>query len=292
VLKSILILFFLLLVISCSPYVKNDSQSDPNLYKNNILSDQELFELANNHISNDRFEIALIELDKIEVLFPSSKYSSKSVLLKAYIHFIKKDYEKTRVISENFKRYYPGNIDIVYANYLEAMTYYVLIKKSDYSPKNAEIALEKFTFILNAYPNNKYEIDITTKIKIINNNLAEGKLEKAKFYMNRNNYNGALLYLLEIFENHSSSSTITETLYLLSKIYYDIDEIEISKNYASILGYNFPDSSWYNKSYKLLNNLEDIKGDEKWFEKYNPLNILIDDQENKSLNETNIQTLK
>ena len=126
-LKSILILFFLL-VVSCSPYTKDDNQIDPNLYKNNTLSDQELFELANDHISNDRFETALIELDKIEVLFPSSKYSSKSVLLKAYIHFIKKDYEKTRVLSENFKRYYPGNIDIVYANYLEAMTYYVLIK--------------------------------------------------------------------------------------------------------------------------------------------------------------------
>ncbi len=290
-LKSILILFFLLL-ISCSSYDKEGNQSDPNLYKNNTLSDKELFELANNHISNDRFETALIELDKIEVLFPSSKYTSKSILLTAYIHFLKKDYEKTRVISENFKRYYPGNIDIVYANYLEAMTYYVLIKKSDYSPKNAEIALEKFTFILNAYPNNKYEVDITTKIKIINNNLAEGKLEKAKFYINKGNYNGALVYLLEIFENHNTSSTITETLYLLSKIYYDIDEIEISKSYASILGYNFPDSSWYSRSYKLLNNLEDIKDNEKWFEKYNPLNILIDDEKKQSSNDSNIQTLK
>ncbi len=289
-LKSILILFFLL-VVSCSPYTKDDNQIDPNLYKNNTLSDQELFELANDHISNDRFETALIELDKIEVLFPSSKYSAKSILLSAYIHFIRKDYEKTRALSENFKSYYPGNIDIVYANYLEAMTYYVLIKKSDYSPKNAEIALEKFIFILNAYPNNKYEIDIITKIKIINNNLAKSKLEKAKFYMNKDNYNGALVYLLDIFESHNSSAIITETLYLLSKIYYDIDEIEISKSYASILAYNFPNSSWYNEAYKLIYNHDDIKNDVKWFEKYNPLNILIDD-EKKISNDSNIQTLK
>ena len=28
-----------------------------------------------------------------------------------------------------YKKYYPGSKDIVYANYLDAMTYYVLMKK-------------------------------------------------------------------------------------------------------------------------------------------------------------------
>ena len=74
--------------------------------------------------------------------------------------------------------------DIVYANYLDAMTYYVLMKKSEYSQENTSIALDKFNFIINAYPNSKYEIDILTKIKLINNNLAEEKLKIAKFYFN------------------------------------------------------------------------------------------------------------
>ena len=45
------------------------------------------------------YDLALIELDKIEVLFPSSEYANKSILVKAYIHFLKKDYEKTRALS-------------------------------------------------------------------------------------------------------------------------------------------------------------------------------------------------
>ena len=40
---------------------------------------------------------------------------------------VKKDYERTRAISESYKQYYPGSKDITYANYLEAMTYYILI---------------------------------------------------------------------------------------------------------------------------------------------------------------------
>ena len=190
--KSILILlsFF---IISCSTNDKDEYKNDQSVYENNTLKDFELFELANTYISSKQFDLALIELDKLEVLHPSSPFASKSMLVTAYIHFLYKDYEKTRAIAEMYKSYYPGSKDIVYANYLEAMTYYVLMKKSDYSQEQTYKAMEKFNFILNAYPNSKYEIDILTKIKLINNNLAAEKLSIAKFYLDKGNTNGLSL---------------------------------------------------------------------------------------------------
>jgi len=288
--KSILLLltFF---VISCSSNDKDEYENVQSVYENNTLKDFELFELANSYINSKQFELALIELDKIEVLYPSSPYASKSMLLTAYIHFIDKDYEQTRVLAEMYKNYYPGSKDIIYANYLEAMTYYVLMKKSEYSQEQTYKALEKFDFILNAYPNSKYEIDILTKIKLINNNLAAEKLSIAKFYLNKGNTNGSLVYLIDIFNNHSSSLSIEETLFLLTKIYYSIDEYELAKNYASILAYNFPTSNWYQKSYNLINGLDDINDDKNWFEKFNPIKLLIEKEENFS-NDNSIQPLE
>ena len=277
---KVILLAVTFLIISCSSFDKDDFEVDQNIYKNNTLSDFELFELANNHISNDNLETALVELDKIEVLFPSSEYANKSILLAAYIHFLKKDYEKTRAIAENYKKFYPGSRNIIYANYLEAMTYFVLIKKSDYSQKNAIKALEKFIFILNAYPNNKYEIDIITKIRLINNNLAQSKLETAQYYIEKNNINGALIYLKDIFENHNSSNAIEKTLFLLTKIYFEIEEFEIAKSYGSILAYNFPNSIWYKKTYNLINNLKEVKESESWFKRFNPVKIISTKEEN------------
>ena len=86
--------------------------------------------MANNYIESGQLDLALIELDKIEVLFPSSSYAKKSILVTAYINFLKKNYEKTRALAETFKNYYPGSEDIIYASYLEAMTYFVMMKKS------------------------------------------------------------------------------------------------------------------------------------------------------------------
>jgi outer membrane protein assembly factor BamD len=277
--KAILI-FISILIISCSSNDKEDIISDQSLYENNLLEDYELYEKANDYIAADQLDLALIELDKLEVLFPSSKYASKGMLITAYIHFLDEDYEKTRAIAESYKKYYPGSKDRVYANYLEAMTYYVLIKKPQYSQKNSELAIQYFNFILNAFPNSKYEIDIITKIQIIENTLAEHKLSTAKFYLNKKNINASLLYLKEIFNNFNTSLSIEETLYLLVKIYDLIDENEIAKSYASILAYNFPESKWYKLSYNLINNIdEDLSNNDKWFEKYNPIKIFINKQE-------------
>ena len=289
--KKLILILLSLLLISCSSNDKDQYLNDQNFYEDNVYSDYELFEFANNFIKNDQLDLALIELDKIEVLFPSSKYASKSILVNAYIHFLKKDYEKTRALSEMYKNYYPGSKDIVYANYLEAMTYYVLIKKSNYSQKNTDEALKRFNFILNAYPNSKYEIDILTKIKLINNNLAAEKLNTAKFYLDKGNNNGSLLYLIDILNNHSSSLSIEETLFLITKIYHSLDEYELAKRYASILAYNFPKSEWYQKSYNLLYGLSDVGKDEKWYEKFNPIKIIKKDEENMS-NDTLIQIIE
>ena len=272
----------MLLFTSCSSNDKDEYKDDQSLYKENTLKDYELFELANEYIKTNQLELALIELDKIEVIYPSSPFANKSILVAAYIHFLMKDYEKTRALAETYKNYYPGSDDIIYANYLEAMTYYVLMKKSDYSQGDTNMALEKFNFILNAYPNSKYEIDILTKIKLINNNLALEKLEIAKFYLEKDNTNGALVYLMDIFDNHSSSLSIEETLYLITKIYYSIEEYDLAKKYASILAYNFPKSIWYQKSYNLINGLDDVSESQKWFEKFNPIKILGQKKENSS----------
>ena len=275
---KVILFIIALFLVSCSSDDTINLELEQNIYENNDLQDHELFEKANNFISNKQYNLALIELDKIEVLFPSSKYANKGMLVSAYIQFLKKDYEKTRAIAENYLKYYPGNKDIVYANYLNAMTYYILIKKPDFSQKNAYEALNKFNFILNAYPNSKYEIDILTKIQIIDNNLASNKLSTAKFYLNKKNINGSLIYLRDIFENHSSSLSIEETLFYLSSIYKKLEETQLAKKYAAILAYNFPNSIWYEKSYNLINDTQIQKNKKDWFSKYNPMKLFINNQ--------------
>ena len=129
---------------------------------------------------------------------------------------------------------------------------------------------------------NKIEIDIITKMQILDNNIAKNKLTIYIFYLDKKNINGALIYLKDIFNNHSSSLAIEETLYYIVKIYDLLEEDDLAKEYASILAYNFPNSKWYEMSYNLLNDIE-IKGNkETWFSKYNPIKLFIKEQSEES----------
>ena len=78
---------------------------------------------------------------------------------------------------------------------------------------------------------------------------------------------------------------------MLTKIYYSLDEIELAKNYASILAFNFPKSKWYIKSYNLKNGLEDDGKDKKRFEKFNPIEIFKQERQ-KNSNNISIEPIK
>ena len=287
---KLILIFFIFFTLSCSNNDEVNSNDSENLYIDNTSDDRELFVKSKEYIKKQQYELALIELDKLEVLFPNSEFNKRGLLTSAYIYFLKEDYEKSRAIAENYKKYYPGSDDIAYANYLEAMTYFIVIKKTNFSQQNAIIALDKFNFILNAYPNSDYEIDIITKIQIIQNNLADHKLVTAKYYYDKENKEASLIYLKEIFENHSDSIYIAETLYLITKIYHEIDEKELARKYASILAYNFPNNFWYEQTYNILNDLEINELDKKWYEKFNPIKIL--DRNREKNTNTSIQPIE
>ena len=86
----------------------------------------------------------------------------------------------------------------------------------------------------------------------------------------------------DIFNNHGSSLSIEETLYLITKIYYTLEEYELAKNYASILAYNFPKSEWYEKSYNIINGLDEVIDNKNWYERFNPIKIFKKEEINSS----------
>tara|TARA_B110000483_G_scaffold238564_1_gene315431 strand:+ start:543 stop:1397 length:855 start_codon:yes stop_codon:yes gene_type:complete len=262
-----------LLVISCNRATEVIEQ--PNEYENNIKEDYELFENANQELQSNNYKEAISELDKIQVFFPNSKYSAKARLMISYINFINGEYEKTKASTENFIKYYPGNEDIVYAYYLNAMTNYVQMKKPEFDQKNTKETKSKLIFINNAFPDNKYAQDIILKLNIVNNSLAEQQLNIGKYYEDNNDYAIALNYFLEIFNDYQETLVIEEVLYLISKNYLVLDEKKLATKYASILGYNYSESKWYKKSYNLIKNINvNIEKNSKWYEKLNPIKLI------------------
>jgi len=259
--------------MSCSK--SNKIENITTDYNETVSTDIELFEKANKELKNNNLDAALENYDKIEVLYPNSDYATKSRLLNGYIYFTKGEYEKTQAIAESFIKYYPGNKNLPYAYYLKGMSYYILIKKPKYDQRNSIEAKKIFTFILNAYPKSDYKEDIILKLNVIDNSIAEQLIIVGKYYDKRKNYGAALNYYSEVYKNYSDTLIIEECLYLMTNIYKRLSEKKLMEKYASILGYNYPDSKWYLKAYNLVEGINpDMPNMQKWYLKLNPIKLI------------------
>ena len=58
--------------------------------------------------------------------------------------------------------------------------------------------------------------------------------------------------ILEIINNYDTTIYSEEALHRLVEIYYKLGNVKEAKKYAAILGYNFNDSDWYKKTYKVV----------------------------------------
>ena len=75
----------------------------------------------------------------------------------------------------------------------------------------------------------------------------------AKYYIDREKWIPAINRYKNILDQFETTIYVEEALHRLVEIHYKIGLIDESKKYASLLGYNYQSSKWYEESYKVFN---------------------------------------
>ncbi len=87
-----------------------------------------------------------------------------------------------------------------------------------------------------------------------------------RHYIKKEKWIAAINRFKNVLKEYDTTIYIEEATHRLVEIYYHIGLIDESKKYASLLGYNYLSSKWYEKSYKVFNRnykTEVIKKDQK-----------------------------
>ena len=190
---------------------------------------------------------------EVESLMPQTKWASKSSLMASYADYSRDAYSNAVFSLERHINNYPADENIPYAHYLIAICYYeqILDEKKDLAPLLK--AKKKFEFIMNNYPDTDYGTDARFKIDLIIDQLAAKEMSIARFYMKTEKWIPALNRLKIVVEKYDTTVFVEEALHRLVEVYYKLGLVDEAKNAASILGYNYQSSQWYEKSYKVFN---------------------------------------
>ncbi len=253
--RLIILSFLILLLFSCTKTEVKDSeppstkQEAMNVYKDALSSMEE-----------GQYLIASEKFDQSESLLPQTEWAAKSALMSSYCLYTISFYDEAILNLKRFKKLYPADPNIDYASYLIAVIYYeqILDEKKDIEKLIfTKDAIEDF---LKKYPNTDYAMDLKFKLDLVINQMAAKEISIARFYIQNEKWIPAINRLKIVVEKYDKTIFVEEALFRLVEIYYRIGLIDEAKAAASLLGYNYNSSEWYEKSYTVLNkNYKPIK---------------------------------
>ena len=76
-----------------------------------------------------------------------------------------------------------------------------------------------------------------------------------RYYFDQKKWIPAINRFRIIIDDYETTIYTEEALHRLVEVYYTIGLINEAKKYASLLGYNYQSSQWYEKSYSVFNKL-------------------------------------
>ena len=193
------------------------------------------------------------KFNEAELLFPQSSWAPKAALMAAYVYYAQDYYFDAEAELKRFIKNYPKHPDLNYAHFLLAMCYYekIVDEKKDLGP--LLLAQEKFNFIIKNYPNSDYALDAKYKLDLIQDYLASKEMYIGSHYMKKKKWIASINRYKTVVEKYEKTIFVEEALHRLVELYYTIGLESESQKYASLLGYNYQSSKWYEKSYKIFN---------------------------------------
>ena len=207
------------------------------------------------------------KFNEAELLYPQSEWASKSILMAAYAFYSQNYYERSILELERFISKFPKHKNIDYAYFLLAMNYYenIIDEKKDLEP--LLLSKEKFEYIIKNFPTTDFAQDSEYKLDLIQDVLASKEMHIAKYYLKKKKWVAAINRFKTILSDYETTVYVEEALHRLVETYYKIGLVDEAEKYASVLGYNYQSSEWYEQTYRIFNKEYvtslDVKKDKK-----------------------------
>ena len=219
-----------------------------------------LYKKAGEFMDAGQYRYAAVTFDEVERQHPYSVWARRATLMSAYNHYLSNDYDASILAAQRFLALHPGNRDAPYAFYLIASCFYEQIADVSRDQKVTQLALEAFEELVRRYPDSDYSKDARLKIELARDHLAGKEMMIGRFYLEAQEPLAAVNRFQVVVREYDTTSHVPEALHRLVESYLALGVVSEASKAAAVLGHNYPESYWYDKSYSLLNRVGVIGG--------------------------------
>ena len=227
---------------------------------------EQLYAEAQQLSQEGRWVQAAAAYEEVERQHPYSELAKRAQVEAAYSYYEGDSYEEAVGAAERFIDLHPGDEATPYTYYLIGLCYYEQISDVGRDQDMTERALQAFDEMVRRYPDSDYAKDARLKLDLIHDHLAGKEMEIGRYYETRKQYVGAINRFRNVVENYQTTSHVPEALFRLTETYLALGVRKEAQAAAAVLGYNYPGSIWYERSYALLEdqNLKPAEDSGSW----------------------------
>ena len=190
--------------------------------------------------------------DEVERQHPYSSWATQAQLMSAYSYYLIDSYDDAIPALERFIDLHPGNRGAAYAYYLRALCYYEQIADVSRDQGNTEEAQRALSDVIARFPNTPYARDATLKLDLVRDHLAGKEMAVGRYYMERGQYLAGINRFKNVIDQYQTTTHVPEALERLTESYVALGIYDEAERTASVLGYNYPGSPWYQDAFNLL----------------------------------------
>ncbi len=240
-----------LAVFLLSACASSDSSKDPMALPAEQPVEQ-IYEDAQDALEIGNYDTAARLFNEVERLYPYSEWATQAQLMAAYAYYEGQRYDEAILALERFIQLYPGSKSLDYAYYLNAMAHYEQITDVERDQEMTRLALRQLNILIDRFPDSDYARDAQFKRDLTLDHLAGKEMEVGRYYLTRGHYQAGITRFMNVIEEYQTTTHVPEALHRLVESYLALGIKQEAVRIAAILGHNYPGSQWYEDTYRLL----------------------------------------
>ena len=243
---------FALALVLLSPVLAGCGGAKDESTSTTVAPVEELYNNGIDALNARRYQSATDQFNLVEQNYPYSTWAVKAQLMQGYTQYLRNHYTEAIATLDRFIQLHPVQRDVGYAYYLRALCYYEQIADIQRDQRGTQEAMDALQDVVNRFPDSAYARDARLKIDLCRDHLAGKEMEIGRWYESQHLYEAAIGRFQRVVDDYQTTNHVPEALHRLTEIYLILGLREQARKTASVLGYNYPGSGWYEDSYNDL----------------------------------------
>jgi len=202
--------------------------------------------------SKGKFEDAAKKFEDVDREHPYSPEARRAIVMAAYAYYKAGKLPEAIASAERYTTMHPGTKEAPLAHHIIAQSYFEQMGQPNRDQDATRKALAQLKTLKMRYPDSTYAQKADNQIRLCEDTLAAQEMEVGRYYLKQGNHIAAINRFKTVVTDYQTTAHVEEALYRLTAAYLSLGIAPEAQNATAVLGYNFPNSSWYKDSYALL----------------------------------------